>query len=209
MSQYSQYLPISILNSYDYCQYQIYLQHVLKIKLPATRQMKQGTERHGELETKFLEEAHVIEEPIDEYIIKVKDGLVDPFITRELYVKSESHKIHGYIDEAHVFKDRVVIIDDKAGYKPYLSYVRQVRAYSIAFDEMFSWDRDIVYTLRNRDTLSVFFEEPMSNENRNETISTIRTIHDLINRRREFTSTTEQRKCKSCRFNTVCDKSLV
>lgn len=89
------FLHISWLYAQDYCEYQLYLEHVKGISVDPTSAMVTGSREHQRLEEEFLAEAK-----LDlTFVEAVEASRKTPISTRELYVEDRDLKICGYIDE--------------------------------------------------------------------------------------------------------------
>ncbi len=201
-------IPISIFSSLDYCEYQIYLSFVRGIKVKPTYAMKKGIERHADLEHDFLEMAEEIEEPLDKHIERMLRGEVDPFSMREVFVKNQTHYLHGYIDEISLYPETAIITDDKPNYRVSEGYKNQLAAYALSFKENFGWKQSIYLSLRDRDSQEVYWNQEFDKDFEKSMNNTINHLHCLLLGEKEFQSTDEARKCKACRFNKLCPKAL-
>ena len=99
-----------------------------------------------------------------------------------------------------------MIIDDKTGKTPYPSTINQVRAYCLAFKSMTNDERIIKCGLRQRRTENIFYLEEFSPKIEKEIIFTINRMHALFKGQKPFIKTKNSNKCKSCRFQSYCEK---
>ncbi|MFH0986978.1 MAG: PD-(D/E)XK nuclease family protein [Candidatus Micrarchaeota archaeon] len=199
------YLPVSILNAQAYCEYQIYLQYIRKIRPEPTAQMIKGRKRHEELEQEFLKEAAPLPEPVETYIPKVMRGEARPFVARELFVFSDGRGMCGKIDEAEVNPETVFVIDDKPNPYPYAGTVNQLRAYCLLFQDQFSWTKPICSLLRDRDTGKVVWKEDFASEQKQSIEGTVQHLRDLFSGKAGFTHAESSGRCRSCRFKFCCE----
>ncbi|MEM5807299.1 MAG: CRISPR-associated protein Cas4, partial [Candidatus Aenigmatarchaeota archaeon] len=125
------HFPISWLHSKGFCEYQLYLEKIKKIKVEKTAEMIIGKQIHEELEREFLEQAEE-EMTIEEALIRSKET-GESFFIRELETISSKYGIYGKIDEVQIFPDNILIIDDKPGSVAYQGLIKQVAAYSLSF----------------------------------------------------------------------------
>lgn len=199
--------PISWLHSQSYCEYQLFLEKFKKIQVEKTQEMIQGCLVHKQLEKEHLEKA--TEEMTVEEAIKRSEITGETFIIRELDTFSFKHGIYGKIDEVQIEPERIIIIDDKPNNYPYLSLKRQVWGYCLCFQDEMNIKKEIISVLRNRDSKNIFWQEPFNEESRNHIVDVVLKTHDLIKGIREAEATGNSAKCMKCRFNKVCDQSLV
>ena len=115
-------IPIHWLLTQGYCEYQIHLEHVQKVKSKPTPEMQVGKKRHTELEEDHKQRAELKLSP-EEALTKSKDEKVT-LICRELSVIGL--RIHGIIDEVRISPNQITIIDDKPSRTAYLSTKKQI-----------------------------------------------------------------------------------
>ena len=85
------FLHISWLYAQDYCEYQLYLEHVKGISVNPTSAMVTGSAEHLRLEEEFLAEAK-----LDlTFVEAVEASRKAPVSTRELYVEDRDLTICG------------------------------------------------------------------------------------------------------------------
>lgn len=195
--------PISWLNKQGFCEYGIYLENVKGIEIKPTRSMLEGTKVHATLEANFKEDA----EPatFDEMLETSKTGEI---LSRELPVMSKQHGIRGFIDEVWMTPDEFVIIDDKPGTRAYSSSINQVFGYCLAFKEMIPEKRRIVASLRERGTENIYWASYFDEKAEKDIINLINRMHRLLEGEIEFKATDNPNKCRSCRFNTICERKM-
>jgi CRISPR/Cas system-associated exonuclease Cas4 (RecB family) len=176
---------------------------VRQIKTAPTAAMIKGVKEHAVLEENFKEGA----EPatFDEMLESSKTG---ELLSREFPVVSANYGIRGFIDEIWMTPDEFIIIDDKPGVIPYYSSINQVYGYCLAFKDMIKEDRQIVASLRERGTDNIFWASYFDVKAEKSIIGLINHIHDLIAGNTQFGSTDNPNKCRKCRFNKICDRSL-
>ena len=196
--------PISWLNQQGYCEYQIYLQNIKGIKIQSTDAMRKGSEIHERLERDFRKDASPA--TFDEVVEMSKSKAT---LTRECFVLSKKYGIRGFIDEIWMTPDEIVIIDDKPGTIAYPSTINQVRAYCLAFKEMSDDKRKIKCGLRQRGTDNIFWIEEFDADAEKEIIFIINRMHSLIDGLKPFTAIKNPNKCRSCRYQSLCEESKV
>jgi hypothetical protein len=153
--------PISWLHKLEFCEYQIYLENVLGIKVAPTQAMIEGHGEHRRLYDEFDKEA--VPATLEEMLLESKAVAI---FSRELRVRDQNHGIYGLIDEVLLTPDEFIVIDDKPGQKAYLSNVHQVYGYCLAFqEEIRARDgRPIVAALRERGTDNIYWHTPFRNK---------------------------------------------
>jgi predicted RecB family nuclease len=127
-------------------------------------------------------------------------------LSRELPVISEEHGIRGFIDEVWMTPDEFIIIDDKPGTRAFSSSINQVYGYCLAFKDMIPEKRRIIASLRERGTENIFWSSYFDKKAEKDIKELINRIHKLLNGETEFIPTENPNKCRSCRFNNLCDK---
>ena len=193
--------PISWLNKQGYCEYSIYLENIKGIEVKATRNMVVGTQEHARLEMEFKKDAEptTFEKMLDE-------SRTSELLSRELPVISHRYGIRGYIDEVWMTPDEFIIIDDKPGKKAFSSSINQVLGYCLAFQDMIREERRIVAALRERGTDNIFWAAYFDEKSKDNIISLINRVQDLLVGKKDFMPTNNPRKCRSCRLKLNCDK---
>jgi len=195
--------PISWLNKQGYCEYGIYLENVKGVEVKPNAAMIKGTMVHSKLEMDFRKEA----EPatMDEMLETSKTSDI---FSRELPVLSVRYGIRGFIDEVWMTSDEFIIIDDKPGNRAFNSSINQVYGYCLAFLDVVKDKRNIVASLRERSTENIFWSAYFNENAQNDIINIINRIHKLILGEEEYKSTKNPKKCRSCRFNKMCDRRV-
>lgn len=200
-------IPISWLHTQEFCEYSLYLQHVLRVKLPATKEMLSGLQKHAELEQKFKEKAVPIEEPIERHIDKLLRGEIGPFSMREFSLRSEKYKLTGKIDEIQLFQERALIIDNKPSLSAKAADINQLRAYCLCFSDAYRWEREICNAVQNSGSGKFVFAELFNEDAKLAVEGIIGRMHSLFSGDAEFIAADEKWKCAACRFNIVCKKA--
>ena len=131
------FFPISWLHTQAYCEYQIYLQNFLGIKLKPNPSMLKGLQQHHKLYREFKEKA-TERGTIQELLEKVKrDGI--SYSSRELGVVGLVSGMYGKIDNVILHPDRIEIIDDKPSERVWSSDVGQGGLPSAQSDHFFHY----------------------------------------------------------------------
>ncbi len=198
-------IPISWLHTQGYCEYQIQLEYVQKIKSKPTKAMQLGKKIHEKLEEDHKEKAD-LKLSTEGALSKVKEEKVT-LICRELPI--EGTNIYGIIDEVQLNPDQIRIIDDKPGQIAYISMKKQVWGYCLAFQEKFNPDQAIIACLRNRDTQEVIWEKNFSTEDNELVQKAIDRIMGILNQTKEAIPTGNPNKCQKCRFQTQCTRKTL
>jgi hypothetical protein len=198
--------PISWLHKQEFCEYQIFLENVKGIKVRPTKVMVEGKAEHGRLFEEFKKEA--VPATFEEILTRSK---VVQVLSREFRVVDVRHGVYGLIDEVLLTPESFIVIDDKPGRTTYLSNIRQVHGYCLAFGETVKPldSRPIVAALRERGTNNIYWTMPFTQSAETEIASMVDRIHALISGREEFTSSDNSNKCRGCRFNSACDRAII
>jgi len=193
--------PISWLNTQGFCEYSIYLENVRGIEAKPTKAMKEGTREHAVLESKFRKDA----EPAT-FEEMLETSRTAELLSRELPVQSVRYGIRGFIDEIWMTPDEFIIIDDKPGNRAYPSTINQVYGYCLAFKDSVPEERRIVASLRERGTDNVFWSSYFDDVAEKNVIELINRVHNLLDGNIGYIPTKNPKKCRSCRFNSSCDR---
>ena len=198
--------PISWLHKQEFCEYQIFLENIMGIKVQPTKEMIEGKLGHEKLYEKFSKEA--VPATFEEMLLQSKT--VEVF-SRELPVRDFRHGIYGLIDEVLLTPNEFIVIDDKPGTKTFLSNIHQVYGYCLAFEVVAKPldNRPILAALRERGTDNIYWETPFDPQAEKEIIAVIERIHLLISGAIEFSSTDNLNKCRGCRLRDKCDRALL
>ena len=194
-------IPATWLNSYAYCEYQIYLEHCRG----ATPEPKAETEE-GKAAQASLEEAYKVaakhELSVDDAMVKAgEEGIV--VSAREVSV--EGIDLEGCIDEIVFMPDRILVIDDKPGDMAWPGSRMQAWGYCLAFEEQYNPSLPIMAGIRNNETGYEVRAQPFAQGHREEVQRAIFRIRQLIDGEAIPVGTRNSRKCKTCRFATSCD----
>lgn len=193
-------IPISWLHSHDYCEHQIYLEHVLGLKVEPTPEMIEGKEIHTILEEEHLKEAK-LELTVEDAMKKsVKEKIT--LIGREIPV--ETDKIYGLIDEVHFTPNQIIVIDDKPNNYPFLSNKKQIWGYCLAFEQQFKPSLPLLGCLRNRDSKEIVWQELFSDKHRKIVEECVDRISGILNGCLKPEATDNINKCFSCKLNIFC-----
>jgi len=196
--------PISWLHKQEYCEYQIYLENMLGIKVGPSQEMIEGKQEHQDLYDQFEKEA--VPATLEEMLLESKTVTV---FSRELRVRDTQHGIYGLIDEVLLTPDEFIVIDDKPGTRLFLSNIHQVYGYCLAFrEEIDTMDaRPIVAALRERGTDNIYWQTPFDDQAEKEIVDVIERVHSLISGSIVFSSTKNPNKCRSCRLQDKCSRA--
>lgn len=195
-------IPISLLHSQVYCEYQIFLERVRGIEVEPTEEMKVGKEVHSLLEDEHKKRAKLELSIPDAMKKSIKEKIT--LIGREIRVFG--NLLYGKIDEVHFMPSQIIIIDDKPNDYPYLSNKKQIWGYCLAFEEHFNPGLPLLATLRQRDTQEIFWEKEFIDEDKDMVLESAQRILDVLNGKRQPEPTLNIKKCRSCRHKDGCDK---
>lgn len=193
--------PISWLNKQGFCEYGIYLENVKGIEVKPTKAMKEGTREHAVLESNFKKDA----EPAT-FEEMLETSRTAELLSRELPITSVTYGIRGFIDEIWMTPDEFIIIDDKPGNRAYPSSINQVFGYCLAFKDAIREDRRIIASLRERGTDNIYWSSYFDEQAEKAIIGSVNRIHELLLGIRDYIPTKNPKKCRSCRFNSSCDR---
>jgi len=194
----------SWLATHEYCEYKLYLDKILKIRVPESEEMVIGRLIHQEKEGEFLKWA---EPGTWEEFLKAEELT----IAREVALKKQIGNtiISGVIDEIAIDKDFIYIIDDKPNAFPFNTVKKQLSAYCYLFKENFSSSKKLFAVLRDRDRKMVVWQKEYDGKLEEEFFIAFHRIRKIILLEEEPIATDNPNKCLKCRFNKVCEKSLV
>jgi CRISPR-associated exonuclease Cas4 len=195
--------PISWLNKQGYCEYGIYLENVKGVEVRPSTAMIKGTRVHSKLEMDFREEA----EPATLYEM-LETSKTAEILSRELPVMSVHYGIRGFIDEIWMTPDEFIIIDDKPGNRAFNSSINQVYGYCLAFQDTVKEKRNIVASIRERGTENIFWSAYFDETAQKDIINLVNRVHKLLLGEEEYIPTKNPKKCRSCRFNRMCDRRV-
>ena len=194
-------IPIHWLHSQAYCEYQIYLEHVIDIVVEPTPKMNGGKEVHTILEEDHKKKAK-LKLSINDALKKSQKEKIT-LVGREIPVMG--NYLYGLIDEVHFMPNHIIIIDDKPNSYPFMTNKKQVWGYCLAFEEQFRIKLPLIACIRHRDTRRVIWREIFSNNHRNIILESTERILGVINQNKRAEPTNKINKCKSCRLKDVCD----
>lgn len=116
-------IPISMLSSSGFCEYQIYLEKVVGVDVEDTPEIREGVYKHDKLLEKHLSER---EEEFIDVVTEVEKTLKTGATRKVRELDVENDYLIGRIDEVQFSPHGILIIDDKPGNRPYNSYKLQV-----------------------------------------------------------------------------------
>ena len=197
--------PISWLHKQEFCEYQIYLENIMGIKVKPSKEMIAGNLAHKGLYDSFRKEA--IPATLDDMLFESKKAQI---YSREFRVRDLEHGIYGLIDEVLLTPDSFVVIDDKPGTKTFQSNINQVFGYCLAFKVIVAPQdaRPIVAALRERGTDNIYWNVPFDSQAEGYIATVIEHIHSLLDGVIEFSSSGNPNKCRNCRFKDRCNRIL-
>ncbi len=197
-------IPISMLASSGYCEYQIYLEKVVGVDVEDTPEIKEGVIKHDNLLEKHLLERE--EEFIDvatEIEMALETGATR--IVRELDVENED--LIGRIDEVQFSPHGILIIDDKPGNRAFNSYKLQVWAYCVALRDNYSPNLPLSAGLRNRDNGNMVWEKEFTAEHQQTVMNKIERLRAILEGD-YLPRPAHPRKCSKCRLKQACKQNL-
>jgi len=194
-------IPIHLLNSQTYCEYQIYLEYVKGIKVKPTLEMNKGREIHKALEKEHKKKAKFKLSVMDAIKKSQKEKIT--LVGREIPVTG--NYLCGFIDEILLMPDQIVIIDDKPNSYSFFANKKQVFGYCLAFEEQFKTNFKLIACIRHRDSKKIVWKETFSANHKDVVFESVKRIFGIINRNKKAEPTNKINRCKSCRFRNVCD----
>ena len=194
-------VPISLLHTQAFCEYQIYIEHVKRVETEPTPAMRLGRKIHRLLDNEHKKRADV-ELSVTDALEKSEEEKVT-LISREVPVTSGF--LYGVIDEIWLMPNQILVIDDKPNSYPFMTNKKQVWGYCLAFKEQFSPKRRLVACLRQRDTFRFVWREVFSQKHKGIVLNSVERILGIINGNRQPEPTGRARKCNSCRFKKDCE----
>lgn len=194
-------IPVTWLNSYAYCEYQIYLEHCRG----ATPEPKPETEESKAAQAS-LEEAYKVAArlrlSVDDAMVKAgEEGIV----VSARKVSVEGTDLEGCIDEIVFMPDRILVIDDKPGDMAWTGSRMQAWGYCVAFEEQYNPSLPIMAGIRGKDTGYEVWAHSFTQGHREEVERAVFRIRQLIDGEAIPMGTRNRRKCRACRFATSCD----
>ncbi|GEM_PF-7102630 len=195
------YLTPTDINEFLYCQVQFYLHKVLGYYPKKNKNMQFGFQKHAALYEESLKEE--LPFTFEEGLPKAFAGEVQPFSVREFDLLSEKYKLKGRVDEIHVEKNLVRVIDDKKSDKVYSSYKMQVYAYALAFQDIYGpYPTEVV--IRNLDSGNEMWKTKFTSDKKREIKELLDTMWDVVNREKKPIPSSGY-KCEKCGLNYICD----
>ncbi len=198
-------IPISWLHTQDYCEYQIFLEHVKGISAGRSAAMETGSMGHAKLDAEHA--AKVTE------VMSLEEALVQSAERRVTLVMRgvdvENDYLKGNIDEIQLDPVQITIIDDKPTKgRAWPADIKQVWGYCWAYSDQRKPDRPLYGAVRDRDTQDFVWQESFTEAARNSTYNTVMRLLDILKGNRAAVPTKKPQKCRPCRFREVCDKCL-
>ena len=190
--------------THGYCEYKFYLEKVLHVAVPENEAMVAGSFIHKFKEEEFLKEADI--GTWDEFL--QSEQLT---ITKEVALQKKIGDVllMGVIDEIVIDKDSICIIEDKPKAYPFSSVKRQIAAYCHLFKENFSSSKKLIGVLRDRDSSEIVWQHEYNIDLEKDFILAFHRLRRILLHEEEPVPTENYNKCKMCRFNKICEHSLV
>ncbi len=196
-----QHVPIHLLHTQAYCEYQIYIEYVKGIEVEPTLEMHLGSERHESLDEEHKKKAK-LELSMDQALAKSEAEDI-ALISREVYIQGSNTL--GRIDEILIEPNKITIIDDKPNPTPYFTNQVQVWGYCHTFKEVYAPTLPIFGALRNEYTAEITWQEEFTEEYSARVIDGVRRIQDILSGKTQGSPTTNTRKCRPCQFKENCE----
>ena len=194
-------IPASWLNSFAYCEYQIYLEH----GRGATPEPKPETEESKAAQASLEEPYRAgtkLELSVDDAMAKAgEEGIV----VSARGVAVEGADLEGCIDEIVFMPDRILVIDDKPGDMAWPGSRMPAWGYCAAFEEQYRPSLSIMAGIRGQDTGYEVWAQPFAQGHREEVQRAIFRIRPLVDGEAVPGGTRNRRKCKACRLAASCD----
>jgi|WetSurMetagenome_2_1015567.scaffolds.fasta_scaffold129719_2 CRISPR-associated exonuclease Cas4 len=196
-------IPVHWLHTHAYCEYQLFLEKAIGVDTPPTPEMLSGSSQHELLDVEHKKKAD-IELTTVEAVEKARtEGVF--LVARDLFVKGTA--LFGRIDEIVFEPDRIVIIDDKPGPRPYFSNKIQVWGYCTAFRQMYHPDLPLYGALREEGTGKFVWLEWFREDQAGLVDAMVRRIQSVLNGSEEPQTNASVRRCRPCRFKNRCPVS--
>jgi CRISPR-associated exonuclease Cas4 len=193
-------IPVHWLHTHAYCEYQLFLEKAIGIETPPTAEMLSGSGQHEFLDTEHKKKAE-IELTTVEAVEKARAEGVS-LVSRDAFVKGIS--IFGRIDEIVFEPNRIIIIDDKPGSRPYFSNKVQVWGYCKAFREMYHPDLPLFGALRQEDNGKIVWLEWFKEDQASLVDAMVRRIQVVLSGKEKPQTNANSRRCQPCRFKSSC-----
>lgn len=204
-SKGNSWLSISEFNIQCYCEMQLkFIWQGIKIE---TEKMIRGSSVHDEKFQQFKEQTKGLEDVDIVNAIKRAIEKQERFAGREVFIISPTFRLRGVMDAIEIGPEGIVIADDKPVDYPYLSVKSQLAAYAVAFKDRYRPPLDIFMMVKNRDKGIIVWEDVFSQDWFEFAIEKISRMHELALGKREFEPTVNPKKCLSCSYKSICDKS--
>jgi CRISPR-associated exonuclease Cas4 len=197
-------IPVHWLHTHAYCEYQLFLEKAVGIETPPTPEMLSGSGQHEFLDTEHKKKAK-IELTTGEAVEKARIEGVS-LVTRDAFVKGTA--LFGRIDEIVFEPNRIVIIDDKPGSRPYFSNKIQVWGYCKAFREMYHPELPLFGALRQEDKGKIVWLEWFREDQASLVDAMVRRIQSVLSGREKPQTNASSRRCQPCRFKDHCPVSV-
>lgn len=203
-------IPISMLHTQAYCEYQIFLDAVKGIEVGRSAAMIEGSLDHAVLDEEHAAKATVAMSLEEALTASAKKKVI--CIMRDITVMNKYLK--GKIDEIHIGPNFITIIDDKPikDGRVWPPDKKQVWGYCWAYSDQYKPDRPLYGAVRDRraaDAQDFAWQEPFTEAERLAAEETSIRILDILKGTREAVPTKKPQKCRPCRFKEACDKCLV
>ena len=193
-------IPVHMLSSYVYCEYQIYLEKIEGVKITPTAEMRQGAARHTVLEQEHQEKSEY-NLTVEEALEKTKEEKI-VLVGREIPVTG--HRLRGRIDEVHFHEHQIIVVDDKPNSYPFEGNKRQVWGYCVAFEEQYKPGLPLIGCLRQRDARQIIWAEPFSSKHKTTVLTSVDRIFKILDGTLTPLRTDNKNKCLRCKLKGNC-----
>jgi CRISPR-associated exonuclease Cas4 len=194
-------IPTSWLNSYAYCEYQIYLEHGRGARPEPKPETEESKAAQASLEEPYTVAAS-LELSVDDAMAKAGgEGIT----VSSRGVSVEGIDLEGCIDEIVFMPDRILVIDDRPGDMAWPGSRMQAWGYCLAFEEQYRPSLPIMAAVRGQETGFEVWAQPFADGHREEVRRAVSRIRQLIDGEAVPVGTRNRRKCKACRLAASCD----
>jgi len=194
---------VSWLDNWKFCPYKMYLTDILRLTIIKTVEQLDGIAAHQLLDDMAIPCKEDLETLVSRAVL-----LDEPTPIRGARVFTD--RMIGIIDELHISKYRIRIIDDKPHSKTgiiFPSHKLQVNGYAYVFLSMFPICQNIptFVVLRDELTLAEMWELEFSYNKVGEILSALTQIEQIRDGALDATPTNKKPHCRGCSCNYLCE----
>ncbi len=188
--------PVSFLNILVFCEIQLYLREVMRVKMQYSRRVLEGIQAHEKMRERFIpEKTLTLHEAFEE---AERNGV--SMRSREVF--SAGRHLYGYIDELIIMPESMVVIEDKTSERVGEGTILQTHGYCAILSEKFP-DHTVYWAVRKIPEMKILEMNVFKSEDRDAVTAGVKRIESILTGKPPVFHG-NRKKCMMCNFKKIC-----